>query len=122
MHDLKDILFNESQCKRYLTDKNVFYQELQCSVCGSAMKSDVDRWSFRCGTKACRKEVSMSKDTFFENSRLKVHQLTQMNEIMMLAYFWLNEVQWSAAVTMTGFAQKTVTRFYWLFRRLAATS
>jgi transposase-like protein len=45
-----------------------------------------------------------------------------MSEIMMLAYFWLNEIQWSAAVTTTGFAQKTVTRFYWLFRRLAATS
>jgi transposase-like protein len=45
-----------------------------------------------------------------------------MNDIMLLAYFWLNDVQWSAAVTMTGFAENTVTRFYWLFRRLAATS
>ena len=43
-----------------------------------------------------------------------------MNAVMLLAYFWLNEVQWTAAVAMSGCAQKTVTRFYWLYRRLAA--
>ena len=43
-----------------------------------------------------------------------------MNAVMLLAYFWLNEVQWTAAVAMSGCAQKTVTRFHWLFRRLAA--
>jgi transposase-like protein len=45
-----------------------------------------------------------------------------MNEVMLLAYFWLNKIQWSAAVTMSGCAGKTVSKFYWLFRRLAAST
>ena len=66
--------------------------------------------------------MSLSKDTFFEGSRLKVILLTKMNEVMLLGYFWLNCVQWLAAVRMTGFANKTVSRFYYLFRRLAAAA
>lgn len=72
MHRLKDILFSESGCKKYLLENNVFSRELQCSACGSEMKGDTERWSFQCRVKACRKEVSMSTNTLFENSRLRV--------------------------------------------------
>ena len=123
MSQIHDILFDETSCKTFLLNNNVFfYSGLQCPSCGSDTERSIERWSFGCRKKTCSKEVSISKDTFFENCRLKVKMLTKMHSIMLLAYFWINEVHWSAAVHMTGFAKQTVSRFYYLFRRLAASA
>lgn len=41
---------------------------------------------------------------------------------MLIAYFWLNEVQWKSAVTMTGVSGYAVSKLYRHFRRLVESS
>jgi transposase-like protein len=40
---------------------------------------------------------------------------------MFLAHLWLNEVQWKAAVGMSGMSDRTITKYYSHFRKLVAS-
>jgi hypothetical protein len=71
MTEIYDILFNDDRCRQYLLEKNVFQQSMQCPGCGADMERSIPRWTFRCRAKMCRREVSLSKNTFFEGNRLK---------------------------------------------------
>ena len=71
MSFMQNILFKEEACKQFLLNQGVFYATMSCPACNNNMERSESRWSFRCGVKSCRKEVSLSKDTFFDNCRLK---------------------------------------------------
>ena len=71
LSQIRDVVFSEETCKQYLLEHGVFYEGMSCPVCGTDMSRSVGRWSFRCNKKGCRKEITMSKDTFFEDCRLK---------------------------------------------------
>jgi transposase-like protein len=113
--EIHDILFNEQACKQYLIDKEIFYNTYLCNNCGNMMRKSIDRWRFRCSTKLCKKEIALSKGTFFEGAHIPI------NQIMFLAHLWLNEVQWKAAVGMSGMSDRTITKYYSHFRKLVAS-
>lgn len=113
---LHDVLYDEACCRSFLLQEGVFYQELECEHCSGIMRLNPGRWTFRCSTKACRREVIITRHTFFHGTRLKCH------EIMNLALLWLNKVQPEAAIGLTGHARQTVFDFYKHFRTLVASS
>jgi transposase-like protein len=116
VYAVKDILFDDDSCRQFLIDNNVFYESLTCAGCQSQMTRRLDRFTFQCPKKQCRKEFSMRKHTFFFGSMLKC------SEILYLAYLWLNRVSTSSAITMTGHSPNTVSAFYSHFRKLVAAS
>jgi hypothetical protein len=116
VYAVKDILFDEDTCRQFLIDNNVFYESLTCAGCQSQMTRRLDRFTFQCPKKQCRKEFSMRKHTFFFGSMLKC------SEILHLVYLWLNHVSTSSAITMTGQSPNSVSAFYSHFRKLITAS
>ena len=78
IYELHDILYNEEFCKRYLLDKGVFYNQILCAGCGLQMIRCIERWTFRCPAKRCRRKVTLNKYTFFEGTRLKVMSIINL--------------------------------------------
>jgi hypothetical protein len=114
--ELHDVLFNTDACKRYLLEKDVFYHTLSCPACGQEMTRNIDRWKFRCPSKACHRELSMFKHTFFAESRLS------SDAIMLLAHLWLNGTTSKVAQSITKFSKHTVAAYYKHFRDLVSSS
>lgn len=113
---LHDILFDEGACLNYLLNRGVFYESILCDKCGSEMNRNVIRWTFRCGKKNCRREISIRKYTFFFESQLKCHQ------IMQIGLFWINKLAVLSTISLTGHSSKTITDFYSHFRKLVSAT
>jgi hypothetical protein len=114
--ELQHILFDENACNEYLLENDVFYSAMTCTSCGRPMQRSLERWSFRCSKKDCRREVSLRIHTFFYGSMLKT------NAILYLGHLWLSGVSNSSAKILTGFSQHTITNFYGHFRKLVANT
>jgi transposase-like protein len=80
------------------------------------MRRNLDRWTFRCSKKNCRREFSMRKHTFFFESQLGCH------EIMNLGLLWLNRVSVKSATGLTGHSPRIVCDFFGHFRHLVAAT
>lgn len=116
LHTLSSIYFNPKAADEYLLTKQVFYEEMTCSKCGSQMIKYIERWAFRCSKRTCRNERSINSHTFFAATQLK------RNEILLLAKLWLSKISVTAAIELTGHSSKTVVKFYQHFRQLVESS
>lgn len=116
LYDLHDILFNEDASVNYLISNGVFYKDWQCPTCVKPLKLYFKRQRFRCPTKACSYEVPLRRNTFFQNTRLKIH------ETLLLAYQWLKGDTKASIMVSTGHCSDIVTDFMNHFRNLVANS
>lgn len=71
---------------------------------------------FRCSKRDCQQKCSIRKFTFFYGSRLPC------SKILFMGYCWVNDVNSSSAIRMTGHSEHTITNFYGHFRRLVAST
>lgn len=112
--ELKDILLDNNACIRFLFYQGILYTEYVCPNCERDMSLQLERGTWRCGRKRCRKEVSIRKDSFFADHNLK------FSEIMMMGYYWLVGNPVIAVQKMTGHSTKTVTAFFKYFCQLVS--
>jgi hypothetical protein len=61
---LHDVLFDDRVCKGYLLQKDLFYREMSCPIFSRLMERYISHWCFRCPTKSCRRELTLSKKPF----------------------------------------------------------
>lgn len=108
--DIIDILFNENLCIDFLFQKNILYLLSNCEHCGGRVKKNKLR--YRCTRNACRKSISIFRDSFFKNARISCSQ------IMHLAYLWLSECCHKTIIIHTGHSPNTVTDYMNFFREL----
>lgn len=107
------IVSREDQAIDYLRQNNVFYEENPCDCeQGMALHGKV----FRCTKKACRKQVSLLKGSFFANGKLKV------NEVLLIGYLWLNNCTHTTIHQMTGHSKNTISDYLRHYRQLVASS
>jgi transposase-like protein len=114
--ELHDLLFDKEKARQYLISKNIFYETIKCSKCDYDMKKDEKAFRFRCYSKHCRHEISLSTGTFFYGSKL------QINKILYLARLWLTGATSSQAKKDTKLSSATIAAFYNYFRSLVATT
>lgn len=112
--ELRDVIFDEDSCIRFLNEHHVFYEVLSCPSCADQMSVGNDG-RFRCRRRNCGVNRSKRIHTFFYGSRLSCSM------IMHLAYHWLNKSTQTQTMNATGCTSKTVTAFYSHFRSLVST-
>jgi ISXO2-like transposase domain len=113
--EIENILFNENAAIRFLIEKGIIYETRECT-CGNVCHADLDRRSYRCGVRTCRKEVSIFKHSFF------YQQTLPKNEILHLGHLWLCGASVSVIRMYLGFAEDTIIDYFAYFRRLVADS
>lgn len=116
LYDLAEILFNDVAATQYLLDKHVFYDNITCSKCGSAMEKQINNGVFRCTRRTCSTKSSLRAHTFFYGSKLNCAQ------ILLLAKLWLDKVSITSAMGLSGHSANTVVGFYRHFRQLVSSA
>jgi hypothetical protein len=114
--DLLHIFFDERACDDYLLSKGVYWTEMSCPQCGRLMTIQKKTMRFRCSKNGCRKSISLKANSLFSGHKLP------SSTIMMLAYFWLNELGAKSMIAMTKCGSATVTSFCNSFRQLVSES
>lgn len=109
---LKYLFFDEKVAEKFLFFEKIFYPKPPCQECGGPTKQDRRLW--RCLKKACRKTVSIAKDSFFEQSRLLY------SETLFIGYLWLQRTAASTICSITGHSNTTITAFLRYFNQLAS--
>ena len=112
--ELEGIISTQETTINYLKEKGVFYLIQNFPSCNSSVALHGNQ--YRCKRLGCRKSVSLFRNTFFANSRVK------SNHILELAYYWLRGCTHTAALTMTGMSSATITDYYGHFRQLVVSA
>jgi transposase-like protein len=110
---------DEITAVRFLSERGVFYQELNCSQCGTAMKKYHNPDAFMCTRRSCAKRgsrLSLRTGTFFCNSHLSCL------DILNLAHLWLCEIPVKSCITYTGYSPNTVCAYFKHFRQLVTSA
>jgi hypothetical protein len=81
-HQIINIISNETLCLQYLGFNGILLEQRICQ-CGQIININLNRKTYRCAARNCRKEVSVFINTFFYKTRLQCHQ------IMHLGHLWL---------------------------------
>jgi hypothetical protein len=105
---------NESTCFAYLDSQRIFYPEMQCPSCDTAMIRNLSRQCFRCPSHNCRKEISIRYGTFFYGSAMPT------SRILLISWEWLYKTPARALSHKYKFSPKTITAFYKHLRILVA--
>ena len=114
--ELQKILFDEEACTTYLVEIGAVYDEINCEACGTLMKLNFNRKTFRCTRKTCRKELTMWKGSFFYAHRMPCC------DVMNMAYLWLAGATFKTLLHIGKHSSKTVTAFISYFRQLVTSS
>ena len=84
---------SEDSAFEYLVEQGLLAKERRCSKCYPApnlsliRRSDIaDGWTWRCSLRGCRTKVSIRKDSFFSQSKLR---LTTWIKLM---YLWTSDI------------------------------
>ena len=112
IYQLIHIFFNEEACVAFLFEHGVFDNERICPECDKNMQLSVNRGTFRCSTKACRKELSIKAGSFFSNHRLAC------SKILLVGYLWLAK----SIITITGHSDPTIGELSACFRQLVESA
>src|SRR4030095_1057058 len=107
---------DEDQAITFLCQHSAVYKKRSCPNCESKMTLYLMRKSFVCPRRACRRKVSLLKNSFFQ------HHKIPCSKILQLAYYWLTGINCSTAVTLTGHSKDTIASYYNSFRQLIADS
>src|SRR5437868_3832536 len=106
---IKEILFNEESCIKFLIEKQIIIKQDICEC-----KSEIYRTKkiFRCKNKNCNKTVSIFKNTLFSKSKLKY------SEIMFIGYLYLCKLKYISISYMTNQSSRTIVNYINIFRDL----
>jgi transposase-like protein len=107
---IKKILMDEKECIRFLFENDILYKPKKCEVCDSKIRRESKR--FRCVNKRCRSSITIFKDSFFAQNRIKC------SEMMMISYFWLAKCSRESILTMTKHSPNTITNHMKYLREL----
>jgi IS1 family transposase len=110
--EIHSILFEVEPCIDFLLAKEIIYSSMECEKCEKPMKLQRNRRTFRCGTKNCRKEVSMFKSSFFSMCKL------ECCEILNLAYMWICGASHTILLALGDHSSATVCSFMSYFNQL----
>jgi hypothetical protein len=113
---IKSILFDETACIEFLVAGQMLDPISSCPNCQSIMAIKIQRRTYRCGKKECRKEVSIFNGSFFALCKLPCC------DIMNLAYLWLCGANRTTLLAVTGHSPNTVTGFIRYFNQLVGES
>lgn len=103
--ELKNILFDEEQCKSWLLQKNIILYERFCELCHKRIFINLNRESYRHHCLGGDVEMSMWKNTLFSKSKLRPSQLLN------LLYYWIIGANHSMMKIMGGHSDRTITQF-----------
>lgn len=107
---IKNILFDEKECIKFLFEKNILYKPTKCKVCDSKLFRDNKR--FICVNKKCRKSVSIFKDSFFAKGHVKC------NQTLIIGYAWLCKCSYSSIKIMSQHSSNTVSDYMKFYREM----
>jgi hypothetical protein len=113
---IRSILFEEKACIEFLIAGRMLDALTSCPSCQSQMSLKIDRHSYLCGKKECRKEVSMFNGSFFAMCKLPCC------EVMNLAYLWLCGASYTLLLNATHHSPNTITSFLKYFNLLVGQS
>lgn len=96
-------IVNDLDAFKVLQSAGVLHASRQCKV-GHPMKVNYhrSRLRWRCYRKGCRKQCSVRKGTFLENTRVS------LSKFLTYLFFWTNEVGQAQAAYFVGLSHKTV--------------
>ena len=102
---------NERRAVQWLRFNRLLYSDLICENCGTEMNETVanknkDGRLWRCPRKGCQKRVSIRKDSFFEQSQLR------MGMIIRLIFYWAWQFSIKFSVTDLKVSEKTVIDWF----------
>ena len=107
---IREILLNETECIKFLFEKEILYKPKTCKKCSSKLYQDKKR--FCCVNKKCRRSISIFKDSFFTRNHLR------SDHTMMIGYLWLCKSSYTTVRMMTGHSPNTISDYIRLFREL----
>lgn len=105
LQDFYSLFATDDLLIEFLVSNEIIKPVKWCNLCKKNMHIAVHRYSYRCKTKNCRKEVSILLGTFFETSKIGVKKVL---EICLLV---LNKVPTEGICSLTGHSSRTVV--YW---------
>lgn len=112
LFSLQHLFSDEAQCIHFLFQKGIFYSEKSCPDCVNSMVLYINRKSFVCPKKNCRREISIKKSSFFEKHTLPCHK------ILFLGYLWLTKVSSSSIHQLTNHGKTRISNYMKYFRQL----
>src|SRR5437868_642411 len=110
---LSKILLDESECIKFLFDKNII-QKPKCQVCNNIEMNKYQLKLYRC--KNYEKTLSIYKNTIFNNSKIK------SCNILLILYFWLNKINYLLISYIVPYSSATIEKYINIFRELAINS
>jgi transposase-like protein len=114
IRDIYEILFNEDVALAFLIEKHIIYPQPKCHACqGNTTKY---RTTWKCTSRACRKSVSIYRDSCFKQTKLK------LSESLAIAYFWLCGDSHSKICVKTGHSSQTISRNINFLRHIIASN
>ncbi|CAG8815374.1 25420_t:CDS:1, partial [Gigaspora margarita] len=87
LKSLHNIFFNEKECIKFLIEENIINKPENCWSCKGEMYLYLKENVFRCKNTSCKKMVTVFKNIFFSQHRLKC------NDILLIGYFWIHKLK-----------------------------
>ena len=114
LSQLQEVLLDEEKCTDALFEYGILNLRSPCAACGPSMKRT--RKLFRCRSASCGKSISIFRDSFFANTRLKCC------EVLLIGYLWLSNATSTTIATLAGHSSHTVAEYIRHFQQLVASS
>ena len=114
LKELKYVLFERNEYVKFLFKKNVLTNITNCKICNSEVYHN--NKLFICKNAEYRKSSSVFRDTFFAG------QCLAPSDIMILGYFWLNQICYTAVSDMTEYTSHTIVKYYDLYCKLVIST
>ena len=113
---IQEISGSESASFQFLDSKGVFDFNKNCSKCGNGKMrlkpKKTSKYNSICSK--CRYERSLTKGTFFQNSKIP------LNKILLFGYTWLTKCNWSQIQTLVGVSEEVATNYLGFYRQLVS--
>ncbi|RIB27877.1 hypothetical protein C2G38_2159525 [Gigaspora rosea] len=118
LNSLQKIFFDEKECIKFLIKEKLLKPSEKCQFCNGETYLYLKYNVFRCKKNDCKKMVTVFKNTFFSQHRLKY------NDILLIGYFWINKLRIQQIHKMTDISRLStrIRNFIRDFRRLAINS
>jgi transposase-like protein len=110
--NISAIFQNEDKAINFLFDNNIIQHIEKCPICNSSTSRS--NKIFICQRKGCRKAISIFNNSFFSGCKLPI------NEVLFIAYNWINRTKRNNLVNITTHSRPTITTYYNYFRDLIA--
>lgn len=111
--ELTQAFCSEEKTLQYLNEME-FFEQKTCWKCKRSMTIDFNRRSYRCNKRTCKKEISIFKHTFFENTKMP------LNSLIWIAYMYLHKMPISGIISTSGIHSEAVSEWTKFIRQMVA--